>query len=825
MQIDNSFSNRINIQDLRNSSGGSEKDLTKGNSDTISSANPADEPLRPMRTYKGHGMLEQYPANLTVAYVSGHESRHANKNKSEAGKEGTTALQNVSYKIQISPDGQLMATGGVTVSRNSSQGSNMEKSGKSLDTQESVGKTDTLSPKAYENIMKGFHLARKKESLERDLRTKGDGSMQQNGLNEPQVSEEAKTTVSDSTEKKLTSLSEKLETINIRRKISLLEEEKRGISKPQQSENQAAGQTEKKAPESIPASSGLPVEEHTDLSNVAPASYHAVQRDIPNAVLINGFGSANEINQALNLLDRFNPQSSIPKSASLEGKSILQQFDALSAVSNRFKSLNFASNELGSPASFNTRPASSSFPEAVNAQTGAGSPSGSFRISVANLALPHKIVSNQQSDPFASLGLSGSFKINGYQVGVAASDSLNSLKDKINYGEDVNKNSQLDYAEDMNGNGALDVFRIKPSVGSNHITIREDVDLNGILNGTEDVNGNRHLDGGTANTGVKADIKFNRLSMETVKTGNNIISTDDSDGILQSLGFYFQDNKGVTRETAQFDSTYSEQYNTSPTPAQFSVNGLNLARPSNEVNDVLPDTTLQLKQATSDPVNLNVKIATDSSKGKIENFAKEYNSSISTINNFLKFEKTLQSNAIVQNLRAQLVDHVNKPVEFLSQKMNSLATSGLEIQNTEKHSLSAFVALMAPDKIINNNEAISSYRAQGDATIYSEMREVGIKTQQDDTLKVNDKKLSAALQDSPMDLERIYASNGQGVTDRLDSFFSDVLNTRGALDLEKQRINAYANGFSKSNDTYINVAKNKRTASAATGSAGISLFA
>lgn len=771
-----------------------------------------DEPLRPMRTYKGHGMLEQYPANLTVAFVSAHESRHANKNRSEAGKEGEIPNQNISYKVQISPDGQLMATGGVTESRNASQAKSVEKSVENLNTSDASGAQTTLSAVSYEKIVKEFHLARKKESLEKDLRENSSFSSQENNLNKPLVSEEANAASSDSTEKKSNGLSEKIDNINTRREILQLEEEKKNISK--------ADQLKKDIDNNIKTpSAALPEEEHTDISNVAPSSYHTVKRDIPNAVLINGFGSAFELNRVLNSSERFDSQWPIPKSGSLEGKSLQQQFDALNSIGNRFNNLKIASNQIGSLASFNTRQAASSFPEAVNAQTTAGSQVGSYRISVANLALPHRIVSNEYSDPFASLGLSGAFKINGYQVDVASSDSLNSLKDKINHGEDVNKNGQLDYAEDLNGNGSADAFQIKPSVGSNHINIYEDADFSGTLDGTEDVNGNRALDGGSSNLGVKADIKFNRLMVETTKTGNNVISTDDSDGILLNLGFYFENNKGVIRETAQFDSAYSEQYNSSPTPARFSINGASVERPSNEINNALANTSLRLKQATTDPVTLNVTNAIDSTKGKIEQFAQEYNSSVATINKFLEFERTLQGNAIVQNLRAQLVDHVNKPVESLPQTMNSLQSAGLEIQNTEKHAISSFAAAMASDAAMSNSQAVSSYRAQGDSTIFSELREVGIKTQQDDTLKVNNQKLSAALQDSPIDVARIHASNGAGVAGRLDSFFGDALGKGGSLDMEKQRIRAYVTGFSSTNETYIGAASEKRIASTATGTA------
>ncbi len=802
MRIHDTSQQNLNLKNQRSLQVEAKKGQTPKAPETAGSGTQSDQPLRPMRTYKSHGMLEQYPANLTLAYVSGHENRHAQKNRRDAGAEAGKIKQDISYNVRISPDGKLMATGGVTTSRSSSHGSSVEKHDHgAMNNAPLKEKTDTLSPETSKKRIKEFHLSRKRESLERELRNKTGNTANGKGLNYSDFSEKANHPLSDFSDKKSNAISENIEKIHIRRKISQVESEKEQISRSEELKKSIDNETPQPETDN-PKTSELsiaapPKEEHVDLSGVAPAAYYFAKRQIPNTVLTNGFGSAFEINNILNRSERFRSNKTIPESITLNRKSIRQQIGALSTIAVKLNDVRTASAELGSSRSFNTRTAKSSSTKAVAAETSAGSPLGNFQVSVNTRALPHKIVSDQYSDPFAALGFSGSFKINGYQVDVETTDSLNSIKDKINYGEDINKNGKLDFSEDLNGNGSVDSFAFTPTTISNSGDyIFEDVDFDGVLNASEDVDGNEFLDGGTAQLGVRADIQFDRLTIRTVKTGNHRLTVDDTDGILRDLGLLYENTDGKTRETAQFDSD-NEQLNSSPSMAQFSINSLNFKRSSNEVRDIIPNTNLKLKEITDKTVTLKIKSNIKAAKEKIENFSEDFNASMKTLNNLLAFQKTLQTNAIVQNIRTQIVDQVNKPVESLTEKMNSLQSIGLESINKEKHAVSSFAMENVAQSVFTNKKAVSSYRAQGDESIYSMLKRSGIQFTDDDTLRVNNKNLSSALSNSPLDVSKVYTTKGHGISDRMEKLLDDILDKQGTLDLEKRRLNAYGGNLAK----------------------------
>lgn len=764
-----------------------------GSRETAAASSSPDLLLRPMRTFKGHGMLEQYPANLTLAYVSGHEHRHKQKNQAEAGQEGKTARQEVSYSVQISAQGEMLATGGVTKSSAPSEGVQTPRLQSGAGAKNASVPT-LLSPEDFERKIKEFHLARKKESYAKELRSASSNDPRMNGQNSSETTEEAKTQVSDFSEKKSNSLSEDLKKWNLQWKISQLEGEERKISREQylkdiEEEKASSSQgSNDKNPEvsALP----LPEEEHVDMSRVAPAAYHLTQRRIPNMVFTHGFGSAFEINNILNKSQRFQPNKIFPENLSIESKLTTLQTSALDKTATQLKSLNDAAGELSSNAAFNVRTSKTLYPELVNAKTSVRSPLGEYEISIDTLALPHKIISDEVSDPFAALGLSGSFKVNGYQVDVTAGDSLSSLRDKINYGEDVNKNGNLDYAEDMNGNGNLDVVEIQPPIKGNHTFIFEDVDFDGALDASEDVNRNQWLDGGTANTGVQADLQFNRLMIRTVKTGDHSLSLDDPDGLLLELGFLTRGENGKVTEKNQVRASTSDLLNSSPTQAQFSLNGVDYQRASNEVDDALAGTTLQLKETTSAAVSLEVKNSVEDSQTRMENFAREYNASMETINDYLAFQKTLRGNAIVQNFRAQLEDAANRSIDSLDRNINSQEPLGLELQKTDKQTISAFSLRNVAETVHNNRHAVSSYRAQGEGTVYSALDQLGIREKGDDTLRVESTRLATTLESFPEEVAGTL-SGGTGASARMQSLLQDVVRDQGTLDLEKVRIQSY----------------------------------
>lgn len=99
---------------------------------------------------------------------------------------------------------------------------------------------------------------------------------------------------------------------------------------------------------------------------------------------------------------------------------------------------------------------------------------GTYSITISRLAQAHTVASDRQADPSVALDLSGSFTINGQSITVSATDSLQSIRDKIN---------------------------------------------------------------STPNTGVTASIVDNRLVIQSINTGaSEAITFSDPDNVLETLG-------------------------------------------------------------------------------------------------------------------------------------------------------------------------------------------------------------------------------------------------------------------------------------------------
>ncbi|MZH02947.1 MAG: hypothetical protein F3745_06020, partial [Nitrospinae bacterium] len=235
----------------------------------------------------------------------------------------------------------------------------------------------------------------------------------------------------------------------------------------------------------------------------------------------------------------------------------------------------------------NPKAASSSRSELVQASAGKDAPQDSFRITPVRLSQAAILTSIEQTTPLGALGLTGSFFINGTKITVESTDSLFEIKNKINFGEDHNRNGVLDKTEDvnnngildtvsfgnarfglpsvviedldgdsiidpgedLNGNGTLDIIPTGTTQSGNAefvpaIFITEDLDGDGEIDLGEDVNDNNNLDGGTAETKVRALIKDNRLVLVGLAGGRTCIDLRDDDNVLLELGFFELNSKG-----------------------------------------------------------------------------------------------------------------------------------------------------------------------------------------------------------------------------------------------------------------------------------------
>ena len=113
-------------------------------------------------------------------------------------------------------------------------------------------------------------------------------------------------------------------------------------------------------------------------------------------------------------------------------------------------------------------------------------------------------------------------------------------------------------------------------------------------------------------SGINAVIMDNRLVLTDSKTGNRELEVSGSMAEVVGLG--------------------AESTKTVGVDAEFTLNGIEMTRQSNNIDDVIDGITLELKETSTETVHLSLKNDTDKLKSSVKEFVSQYNSLMSFIN-------------------------------------------------------------------------------------------------------------------------------------------------------------------------------------------------
>lgn len=188
---------------------------------------------------------------------------------------------------------------------------------------------------------------------------------------------------------------------------------------------------------------------------------------------------------------------------------------------------------------------------AMSATVGSGATTGSFELTVSQLAKNHKVTGTGVSSNTSDLGYSGT-------ISLGAGDSSAQI-------EITSTMSLIEIAEAINN--ASDATGVQASV-------------------------------------LKVSSSGYQLVLSSTATGTTIsASAVSGDDVLQSLG--------ITNADGDFAKVLQE-----PQQAIFSVDGIEITRSSNDVDDVVDGVTLHLYQTTPDDTSITVEVGTDLSAVK-----------------------------------------------------------------------------------------------------------------------------------------------------------------------------------------------------------------
>ncbi|MEC7785802.1 MAG: flagellar filament capping protein FliD [Nitrospinota bacterium] len=466
----------------------------------------------------------------------------------------------------------------------------------------------------------------------------------------------------------------------------------------------------------------------------------------------------------------------------------------------------------------NPKSASSSRFREVLAVPGKNAPIGSFNVKPIRLSRTAELASDVK-DPSEKLDLTGSFSINGVPVVVVATDSLVTIRNKINFGEDLNRNGILDPSEDVNGNGILEILKVSNSEFGSGVYIKEDVNGNGEIDPTEDSNGNKRLDGGTFDNNVLALVRDNRLVLVSLAGGSNTIDISEDNNVLLDLGFFEIDGSGrkVQKEIQLNDLERPDNLVVQPQTALTEVDGDLFSSDSNILTGSIEHTALLLKQTSKTASKITIFIDAPVFFEQIKTLFKQFNDSISKVNDLLSVNKIFENDGDIQDIRNDLTIEPQKRVrvleernriidEFRGRPGNPQAT-GLSVTNTDKRSQQE-VAVTSIVQAIERGLTFPS--RNGGENLLKRLSSIGIRTLTDNTFTFDETEFERGLEQNTQEVFDLFTNSETGILPLLSGQLKKILQeNRGDLAVKKNEVvirsettNVLAENFAKFIDVY-----------------------
>jgi flagellar capping protein FliD len=528
-------------------------------------------------------------------------------------------------------------------------------------------------------------------------------------------------------------------------------------------------------------------------------------RKVPN-LKSTGPLAAFRVNDAISLLSRQAESRKIPIVDDLGKKErfSLLKLRQLGELSTSLTSLEETVTGLLSADALNPKSSSSPSPSTrtnrLQIDVGKNAPLESFRITPVRLSKSAVLASDEQSTPLGTLGLEGSFVVNGATITVESSDTLIDLKNKINFGEDQNRNGVLDKTEDINDNGTLDIIQRGFSEFVPAIFITEDLDGDGEIDLGEDVNDNGRLDGGTTESKILALIKDNRLILVSQAGGRGQIDLVDNDSVLLDLGFFELNFKGFpVQKEFQFDSEDQDlEVNLikEPQTAKLTIDGKSIFSDTDVFTGVIEDTDVVVKSASEKAAEINILIDAESFLTQIKTLFEQFNNSVSTINDFLGLSRTFARDGDIQDIRNDLTFKPQEKTRVLAKRNEGIDTlrgrpgnpfaTGIKVVNTAKNSQQE-VAVTSTVQAVKSG--ITRAFQSDNENLLRRLGSIGIRTLADNTFVLDEREFRRGLDSNTTEIFDLFTNPETGILpslkERLEIILRDEL---GELAIEENEI-------------------------------------
>ncbi len=538
----------------------------------------------------------------------------------------------------------------------------------------------------------------------------------------------------------------------------------------------------------------------SDVRGILLDSFNTTSNNKPSLELtspVAGF----RVNEAINFIAENLRANRLPVNETIQNKSefVDLRVETLEKLRKSVRGLSRLTTQLQEEDALNSLSARSSREDIVAATASSRANVGSFSVVPRQNAVNAVLVSDQQTSPLEPLGLSGSFVVNGFEVSVETTDTIRNIKDKINFGEDLNKNGQLDLEEDFNQNGRIDVLTIDPSEFGPGVFIIEDKDSDGVLDASEDVNNNERLDGGSDQIKLTASIEDNRLVLRSTAEGAADIELDDDDGILLAIGVIGTNNKGfpVVKER-QFDFSQNPPVNLNreSRSAFIKIDESLVESSTSLIDNVVEGVELEIKKSSNLETEVQVFSDPQNAVNLAQNFFDEFNEVVRQVNQALTISRVFERDPEIQSIRQELIgesqdniqnlNSLSENVETIRPDPLKLRSLGLNVVGSDKKVVQELSITNSLEKI---KEGITTPFASLPNEIRNRLSSFGIKTENDNTISVNEANLKRAFSTRPQTVIDIFTNPETGLLPALESGLERILNENiGDIDLKKDNI-------------------------------------